>query len=608
LQRVDAASPDDVMRKFLGFQAATEVEPGTRQHVQSEQIRLLLGNLGSSAIPGILVAMLMVYALRSSADLQSLIIWCSCVVVSKLVDVADARFLLSRPIRFERLAAIRRRLIFLHGLDGAAWASLALVALDTASPGATILIIGVLSGVAGNSMSILSPVLPVFISFCTIELGVLALSIWQIDDPSLKILSVAAILYVLTLLVQARNSARAAQAAISLRYENTDLIRRLQAESERTQRALKQEELANTAKSKFLAAASHDLRQPIHAQGLFLEVLDGTNLTAPQRELVANIRNAANNCADMLHTLLDYSRIEAGVVEPALKPFSLQPLLNKIEQEMAPQAAAKGIVYRSRETRTIVTGDSSLTEFILRNLVSNAIRYTESGGILIACRVRGNKTSLEVWDTGIGISEEHHENIFQEFHQLGNPERDHRKGLGLGLAIAQGLSRLQGYSLQLRSVVNRGSVFTLEMPTSTLGVDSREIQKAPSGTSLLLAGKSILFIDDDQRVRNSMEQLLKSWNCMCFSVESVEEAEAAAKEQDFDIVISDYRLREQRNGTEAIHAVRQVSGRQIPALLITGDTAPARLREARSTGISLLHKPVSVSALIDELLQVLDRP
>jgi len=593
------------LRKFLGLHTTAESEPGTHQYIQSEQIKLLLGNLGSSAIPGILVAMLMVYALRSSANLQSLIIWCGCVVVSKLVDIADARFVLSRPIRFERIGAIRRRLIFLHGLDGAAWGSLALIALDTATPGASILIIGVLSGVAGNSMSILSPVLPVFIAFCTIELGVLAIGIGQIGDPSLKILSVAALLYILTLLGQARNSARAAQAAISMRYENTDLIRRLQAESERAQDALKKEEIAHAAKSKFLAAASHDLRQPIHAQGLFLEVLDSTELTATQRELVANIRSASNNCADMLHTLLDYSRIEAGVVEPALTPFLLQPMLNKIEQELAPQAAAKGIVYRSRETHAVALGDSALTEFILRNLVSNAIRYTDTGGMLVACRVRGDKTFLEVWDTGIGIPEEQYENIFQEFHQLGNPERDHRKGLGLGLAIAQGLTRLQGYALRLRSVVNRGSVFKIEMPTSALAVERHEVQTAQTNSSHLLAGKSILFIDDDQRVRSSMEQLLKSWNCKCFCVESIEQAEAVAKERNLDVVISDYRLREQRNGTEAIHAVRRVTGQAIAALLITGDTAPARLREARATGISLLHKPVCASVLRDELLRLL---
>lgn len=593
------------MRRLLGLHAPVESEPGTHQYIQSEQIRLLLGNLGSSAIPGILVAMLMVYALRSSANWSSLMIWCSCVVISKLVDIADAKFLLSRPIRFERLAAIRRRLIILHGLDGAAWASLALVALDTATPGASILIIGVLSGIAGNSMSILSPVLPVFISFCTVELGVLAISIWQTGDPSLKILSVAALLYVLTLLVQARNSARAAQAAISMRYENMNLIRRLQAESERTQDALKKEEIANAAKSRFLAAASHDLRQPIHAQGLFLEVLNGTELNTTQRELVANIRSAANNCADMLHTLLDYSRIEAGVIEPAIKPFRLQPLLNKIEQELAPQAAAKGIVYRSRESSASALGDSALTELILRNLVSNAIRYTEKGGILVACRARGNKTLLEVWDTGIGIPEEQHEHIFQEFHQLGNPERDHHKGLGLGLAIAQGLSRLQAYSLGLQSVANRGSVFRVEMPTSSVDSDHHAVQKTPISIVHLLAGKSILLIEDDQRVRSSMQQLLESWHCACFSVESVEEAEAVAKAYPLDVVISDYRLREQRNGTEAIHAVRRITGKDMAALLITGDTAPARLREARATGIPLLHKPVSASALREQLVRLL---
>ena len=598
-----------MMKKLLNLLLQKKPENTAQSHIRSEQIKLLAGNLGSSVIPGILVAMLMVYALRESADLQSLLIWCACVVVSKLVDIADARAILRRQILAEQIDAIRRRLIILHGLDGAAWGSLALIALDTASPGTSILIIGVLSGIAGNSMSILSPVLPVFISFCTIELGILAIGVGRLNDPSLQILSVAALFYISTLLIQARNSARAAHAAISLRYENMDLIRRLQVESKRTQDALHKEEQANAAKSKFLAAASHDLRQPIHAQGLFLEVLGATSLTSAQQSLVSNIRHAASNCAEMLHTLLDYSRIEAGVVEPVIRPFLLQPLLNKIEQEMAHQAQAKGIVYRSRETRAAALGDLSMTELILRNLVSNAIRYTEQGGILIACRVRQKTLVLEVWDTGIGIPKEQHDEVFGEFHQLGNPERDHRKGLGLGLAIAQGLSRLQGFPLTLRSIPGRGSVFKIEMPlaVTVAGVETEVVRPMPSTKIHRLAGLRILFIDDDQRVRTSMAQLLQSWHCESVCVESVEEATLAAKEQPFDLVISDYRLREQRNGTEAIEAVTAVIGKPIAALLITGDTAPARLREARTSGITLLHKPVSPEQLRDELLRVVEQ-
>jgi len=571
--------------------------------IRVEQIRLLCGNLGSSVIPGILVALLVVYALRESAGFWPLMAWASGVIISKLVDFADARRILATTITPARIGAIRRRLVLLHGLDGAAWAVLATVALDTTSPGGSILVIGVLAGVAGNSMSILSPVLPVFIAFCGVELGILASWVWIMNDPSLQVLSVAAVLYVASLLVQARNSARAAQAAITLRYENTELIRRLQHESEKTQQALAKAEQANAAKSKFLAAASHDLRQPIHAQGLFLEVLDTTPLNPMQREVVAKLRGAADNCADMLHTLLDYSRIEAGVVEPQVMRFRVQALVSRISEEMAAQAEAKGLVFRSRESTAVVSADASLTELILRNLVTNAIRYTEHGGILVACRRRGAQAWLEVWDTGVGISPTQQEEIFEEFRQLGNPERDHRKGLGLGLAIAQGLARLQGLTLSVQSVPGRGSVFRLTLPLVRQEGQSlaATLRPVPPPVRHDLHGLRVLLIDDDRRVRESMAQLLEHWGCRCHCAETLEQAQTLAQQHAPELVISDYRLRQHSNGTDAIAAVRRVLGKPVSALLITGDTAPARLREAAESGIPMLHKPVAPAQLWEQL-------
>lgn len=221
---------------------------------------------------------------------------------------------------------------------------------------------------------------------------------------------------------------------------------------------------SNAAKSRFLAAISHDVRQPLHAQALFLGVLAGTELSAHQRELLDNANAAGKSCGEMLNTLLDFSRVEAGVMTPRLRSFRLQPLLYKMEREFGPQADAKGIVYRSRDTDLVVQSDPMLLELILRNLVSNAIRYTEQGGLLVACRQRGTQAILEVWDTGIGISSEQQQAVFHEFIQLGNPERDLQGGLGLGLAIADGLARSLQHSLSLASRPGCGSVFRIAIP------------------------------------------------------------------------------------------------------------------------------------------------
>jgi signal transduction histidine kinase len=428
--------------------------------------------------------------------------------------------------------------------------------------------------------------------------------LWQLG-PAYGSLAIISVLYGFSLLAQARTSSMAARAAIDLRFENVDLIERLRIETEYAQAEHHKAQQANLAKSKFLAAASHDLRQPIHAQGLFLEVLAREDLTTGQHDAVANARTTWQASAEMLDALLDFSRIEAGVVEPHLRPFHLQPLLNKIEDELAPQADAKGLIYRSRETHAAVMSDPMLIELIVRNLVSNAIRYTNFGGLLVACRQRGSDIQLEVWDTGIGIEKSQHTEIFLEFHQLGNPERDRRKGLGLGLPIAQGLARALNHSLSLASRPGHGSVFKLTIPISRAAVATSEgVEPIPSAAATL--GARVLIIDDDAAVRSGMMQLLRHWGCECDAAESIEDALALARVRPPDLVISDYRLREQRTGAEAIAALRSELGSRLPAVLITGDTAPQRLREARAVGVPLLHKPVSPVQLYRLLVSVLE--
>ena len=364
-----------------------------------------------------------------------------------------------------------------------------------------------------------------------------------------------------------------------------------------------QAEDANLAKSKFLAAASHDLRQPIHAQGLFLDVLSHTELTGQQRKLLANISATSDASADMLNTLLNFSRVEAGVIETQVQSFRMQPLLNKIEREFEQQADANGLAYRSRETNLVVQSDPALIELILRNLVSNAIRYTERGGLLVACRKRGDQAVLEVWDTGIGITPAHQQEVFREFHQLGNPERDRRKGLGLGLAIVQGLARTLGHRLTLASTLHRGSVFRLSLPLATTALPVARMA-VKQGVAQLF-NLRVLVIDDDETVLAGMLHLLRGWGCECEVAESIEGALVLACAHAPDLVISDYRLREQRTGLEAIAALRALLGDALPALLITGDTAPDRLREALASGIPLLHKPVSPEQLRHGLVMAL---
>jgi len=569
----------------------------------SEQLKLLLGNVGSSVIPAILLAFSLVWVLADDDNGVIIWIWCAAVIGSKLCTALHARLLLTRGFAINQAPQIASVLIVLNMIDGAAWGSLVWVTLDTATPIESVLVNSVLAGIAGSSMSLLAPVLPVFLAFVIVQFTVVAWKFSQFDDPSYVALIIASTLYAVSLILQARNSAAAVRAAICLRFENIELLALLREETDKVQVAHREAVDANLAKSKFLAAASHDLRQPIHALGLFLEVLARSELTRVQRNVLDSARSVSDASAGMLNTLLDFSRIEASVIDAQVRPFHLQTLLHKIESELAPQANAKGLIYRTRETALCCISDPALVEMILRNLVSNAIRYSERGGVLVACRRRGTSLLLEVWDTGIGIDPTQHQEIFREFHQLGNAERDRRKGLGLGLAIADGLARTLGHTLSLVSRPQRGSVFRLKLPLALEPVpcDGADM---PSGLPERLHAH-ILVIDDDETVRIGMLELLHDWGCSCVAVESMEEALSAARERRPDIVVSDFRLREQRTGAMAIAALRAELGQQLPALLVTGDTAPERLREARQSKIPLLHKPVSPAQLRAELLAAL---
>lgn len=570
------------------------------QRVLVEQIRLLTGNVGASVVPTLVLSSVLVWSLRVESNAWSLPAWAAFVIASKLLNAVHAHLVLRKGINPDGLRGLLTTLMALNALDGLAWGALPWVSMDQSSVAGQVLVIAVMAGVTSNAMSVLSPVLPVFLAFSFCAVTTLAVKLFWMSNPEYHMLAYIAVLYVVTNVVQGRVAAIAARAAIDLRFENLDLIGRLQDETQKARAAHIEAEQANLAKSKFLAAASHDLRQPIHALGLFLEVIGKGELSPMQHTMLGNALNTTKASSEMLNTLLDFSRIEAGVVEPQKHAFRLQDVITRVESELAPLAVDKGLVFRTRETQAIVQSDPVLVELVLRNLVSNAIRYTHAGGVLVGCRRRENHTVLEVWDTGIGIDTHQLQEVFKEFHQLGNPERDRNKGLGLGLAIVDGLVRVLDCKLSVASRPGRGSVFRVLLPNALLTrvrpVAGHALVPLTHGLNL-----QVLVIDDDEAVRIGMEHLLHTWGCSCISVESIDQALQAVTTFVPDLVICDYRLRESHNGAEAIGLLRAQLGAEVPALLITGDTAPERIREAKASGIPLLHKPVPPLVLRQQL-------
>lgn len=574
----------------------------TREHTQIELLRLLLSNTRSSTATTIFLVIVLYVALHNPANQTSLTIWSLSIVSIKLSSFWFSRRQLATGITVLATPQIIRRATWINGADGIAWGLLAWAALDNTDEIGKLIVLITLAGVACSSMSALAPVVRVFYIFTWLEFATMAAKFLQMGDSRYYPIVFAGFLYIATLMGQARNHHKSAKNAIELGFQNLELIGQLKNETENARNAHKEAEDANLAKSKFLASASHDLRQPIHAQGLFLDALAISPLTRHQQEILAKANNALQASADMLGTLLDYSHIEAGVIIPHPRDFYLQPILHKIENDLASEADAKGLFFRCRDTNIAVHSDPSMLERILRNLVSNAIRYTQYGGLLIACRKRGNDAWIEVWDSGIGIAPSLQEEIFSEFYQVDNPERDRHKGFGLGLAIVKQLANALNHPLLVQSRPGKGSVFKISLPIANLATYDAPSYRTP--VTRHLNNLRVLMIDDDAAVREAMRTLLSQWGSECKVAENADEALALCHHFAPDVIISDYRLRDNDTGAKAITAIRNRLGRTIPAVLITGDTGPQRIREALSSGIPLIHKPVSSAKLHQLLLEL----
>jgi two-component system, sensor histidine kinase len=401
-------------------------------------------------------------------------------------------------------------------------------------------------------------------------------------------------------LEQARRSSLVFEDSVRLRFENLDLVEGLRREKIVA-------EQANAAKSRFLAAASHDLRQPVHALSLFVAALRSRTMDDEARGLLDHIDGSVRAMGGLFGGLLDISRLDAGVVEVSRGPVAIQPLLERVCRDNVAQAKAKGIELTLQKCSAVVDSDPLLLERIVRNIIANAVTYTDRGKILVGCR-RGANLRIQVLDTGRGIPREEQEHIFQEFYQLGNPERDRAKGVGLGLAIVRRLTALLRHSLSLRSELGKGSVFTLEVPFAD---DTVEIAAATGEVlSPFIAHGSglIVVVDDEIAIQIAMRSILQSWGYEAIVASSCDEVlERISNRRDIPkLIICDYRLREHENGIAVIERLRTEYNEEIPGMLITGDTAPDRLKEAQESGFLLLHKPVPNAKLRAAIKHLID--
>jgi signal transduction histidine kinase/CheY-like chemotaxis protein len=413
--------------------------------------------------------------------------------------------------------------------------------------------------------------------------------------------------------VRALNAAERANAVLERRVQensaalvrqlaDTESARHQAEESQRQAEAARMlAEVADRSKSRFLAAASHDLRQPLHALGLFAAALGERTRDAQTQSIVERIRTLVTSLEALLSALLDVSKLEAGIVVATPRDFGLDALLARIANDFAPEAVDNGIELLVLPTRRFARSDPLLLERILRNLVANALKYTPRGGVLVGCRRRGADLSIEVWDTGPGIPVAEQGRIFEEFYQIGNPGRDRSKGLGLGLAIVRRLADLLGHEVSLASRLGRGSVFRVRVPQAVAQEERSETPIPPPPGAL--AGRRILVVDDEAAVREGMRDALAAWGCIAEACAGLADVPAGIPAP--DVLVVDYRLAGGAGGITVIAELRSRFCRDVPALLVSGESSGAELARIKASGIPLLHKPVPPARLRAALLYVL---
>lgn len=461
-----------------------------------------------------------------------------------------------------------------------------------------VFILTVIIGLAAGSVITTSYWLPSFYAYALSSVGMMIINMFVKGTPIWISLGILSTIFLLLVSRMGHASNKIFRETIRLRFENLELIQKL-----REQKT--QAEQANRSKTQFLASASHDLRQPVHALALFASALKYEVSSAKGQDIMEHLVKSIESIDELLSSLLDISKLDAGVVKVNAADIRLQPIFNQIRSEFEAQAERLNLRFRMRNTKLAVHSDPVLLTNVIRNLVSNALRYTRQGGVLLACRKRGNGVWIEVWDTGIGIPATEQKRIFNEFYQLNNPERDRSKGLGLGLAICQRLCAMLHHDLTLNSRVGNGSLFRISAPQArSLPRGSGETRPADE---LLLEQKTIMVIDDEKEILNAMSAILRAWKCRVLIASSAAEAAQVVGNAVTppDLIVCDYRLRNGEIGTDAILAVQKVLKRTVPAIIMTGDTAPERIREAQASGHVLLHKPVKPAqfyATLQELL------
>ncbi len=592
--------------------------PGPTPRVQGPSTSIAADHLRAlyvqtpATLTGNLTGLLLVAAIFwSMADPVRLFGWLAVGALLWLLRLAHyVRFRRNRRAPEATLRGWRPSWVALVLCQGAMWAAAVWLFWGLGTPYHKLSLLLIAYTYCLGSVQLLATQWRVFVTFISVVLlPTLARVVSDSGEPwHLQLAMILTLLFGITVLM-GRTYGSALGQAIRLKARTDELAAQLRTEMAVTEEARRAAEAANLAKTQFFAAASHDLRQPLHAMGLFAETLRQRNHDPEVAALVNSINESVDALEGLFGELLDITRIDTGGVDVNPAPVRLRELFSRLRLHFEPAAFEKGLMLSFRGDTHVAHTDPVLLERVLRNLVSNAIRYTDDGGVLVSCRLRnlpeGPRLLLQVWDTGIGIGEASLPRIFDEFYQAQSNRplmAHHRKGLGLGLAIVKRLTTLMQAPIGVRSRIGHGTVFSVLVP---VGRAPRTIDVAPGSSTkaalgLTLQGRLILVVEDEAAVRDGLVVLLQAWGASVQAYDSVEHLEsglagplAPPDTQRPDLLLVDYRLPQGRTGIEALALLRKRwAGQPLPAIVITGSTMGGHEQEAESHDFHLLIKPV----------------
>jgi signal transduction histidine kinase len=545
---------------------------------EQRQEKILAGVIGSvyrqvpqSVLGSIVGGVALVAVFWEKQDQVQLMAWFSAMLLESLARLRAAHAFRKLGPRVDRVQPWARRWVVMSGVAGGLWGAAGVLFYAPQSPLQQLVLVAVILGVAFGSLTLYAGHRPALFAFLPLALLPLIARMIAQQDPAYYTAAIVMLAVFSFTLFFGRNFGDAMAEAVKNNYENEVLVEQLMAEKRTAEDARRAAENATRSKTQFFAAASHDLRQPLQAIGIYCSLLR-KRAQGPLEPLVRNLSTAVESLSKLVEELLEISRLDSGAIQPRTQQVLLDEVFAVLEQEFVPQAAAKHLDLRVRRGGWAIESDQMLLLRVLRNLLANAVRYTARGGVLLAARRRHGLISLEVWDTGPGIHQQELDRIFEEFYRGESSKSEAGGGYGLGLSIVRRICGALGHPLIVTTRPGSGTVFRVEVPPSKAPRRGRKIMADMADAALRsIAGHTIVVIEDNEGILNSLTRLLRSWGADIVSSTGYTAAliKKLTSDRRVDLIIADQNLGDNVGGAEAVFRIREIVGFPVPVIMLT---------------------------------------